>query len=334
MALSQLLFTVTALTVILTEGSRQISHSLVQQVPGQLANSLVLEEASMAPSYATQACSGMSPSVVLLEGDSRRYSPHSRDAEMHSDLRMELQSMQPSFAREVLELASQQSGDLHLLREADEYDGDAGLPSKEGSACTVKRFVQYAYCEEFGGAWARNWTALSFGGNGYDEWSDFVKSHLNVVPQLFDCFDPTPVPGVIMRNACIGGRSQRLREEGRHAFLDLDTELSNSPDRSMLLKLDIEGSEFDVLRELADASLRKVAYLTVEYHFMSETSTRCCDLGAVRDLFQRLANEFLVIDGAAMRWGKEADCEIEGGFEWPNALSISYVARDLIQKPV
>jgi len=102
----------------------------------------------------------------------------------------------------------------------------------------------------------------------------------------------------------------------------------------MLLKLDIEGSEFDVLRELSNASLRKVAYLTVEYHFMGETGTRCCDLGRVKDLFQRLANEFLVIDGAAMRWGTQPDCKIEGSFDWPNALTVSYIARDLIQKPM
>lgn len=217
------------------------------------------------------------------------------------------------------------------MREAESYEGVAGLPSKTGNACTVKRFVQYAYCEELGGAWARNWTALSFGGNGYDDWSDFMKPRLNVVPQLFDCFDPRPVSGVTMRNACIGGRAQRAREEGKHTFLDLDAELSNSPNRSLLVKLDIEGSEFDVLRELSDASFRKIAYLTVEYHFMGFLGTRCCDLGKVKELFQRLANEFVVIDGAAMRWGQESDCKIEGNFNWPNALSVSYIARDLIQ---
>jgi len=316
--------------------------ALVQHSHKRLANNMVPDEtplgnnemeqgvSSTVPSYVTRTCQSIFlPSTAFLEGDVQRWLPHPKGGEIHSDLRIELQSMQPSFAREILELASPRSGDMHLLREAESYEGDAGLPSKEGSACTVKRFVQYAYCEELGGAWARNWTALSFGGNGYDDWSNFIKPRLNVTPQLFDCFDPRPVTGAIMRTACIGGQIQRAREKGKHTFLDLDTELSNLPRRSVLMKLDIEGSEFDVLRELPDSSLRKIAYLTVEYHFLG--GDRCCDLGKVKELFQRLANEFLIIDGAAMRWGKETDCKIEGNFNWPNALSVSYIARDLIQ---
>lgn len=252
---------------------------------------------------------------------------------MHTDLREELPHMMPSLAREIIDLVAPRLGESHLLREAADYEGSASQISKPGAKCTVKRFVQFAYCEELFGTWAPHnysWTALSFGGNGYDDWSRHIGPIAGVIPELFDCFDSSPVPGVKMHNVCVGGKQQRKQEEGRHNFESLGELLKGKRDHSVLVKLDIEGSEFDVLRELEDAAMRKIAYLTVEFHFLAQFGTRCCGLKRVKELLERLGREFIVIDGAAMRWGKERDCQMEGGYNWPNAISVSYVAREFL----
>lgn len=289
-----------------------------------------LKEVDPLPAYVTRECkyTATMPShsdVVLLS-----YPAHAKFGEMHSDLREEITSMPPSVARQVLELASPHLRDDFLMLEADSYDGIPDAPENLAAKCTLRRFVQYAICAELQTTWVPpdgKWTAFSFGGNGYDDWSNYIKTTFNVVPDLFDCFDPRAVEGTRMHKICIGGATQRAIDARKDSFMDLYRLLQDKPDRSVLMKIDIESSEWQVLTELPVTSLRKIASLTVEYHFMTKMGSRCCGMEKVKELFERLAQEFIVVDGSAMRWGNEADCGIEGGYKWPNALSVSYVSK-------
>jgi len=261
------------------------------------------------------------------------YQPHKRGGETHSDLREVLKQMQPGLAKEIVELASPLPETANLLAEAEDYEGIASTRPTQAS-CNVSRWVQYAMCEELATKWlppAGTWSALSFGGNGYDEWSERMRSKFAVTPNVFDCFDPREVSGTIVHPVCIGGKAQRNAEQGQHKFEDLNALLQDKKDRSVLMKLDIEGSEFDVLHELTSASMRKVGYLTVEFHFLDQTGTRCCAFNRIKSLFHRLTEEFVVIDGAEMQWGGERDCNLEGGYVWPNAMTVSYIPKEFMK---
>lgn len=263
----------------------------------------------------------------------QQYAPHQRGGEIHTDLRTEVPNMQPSLARSILELITPRADEAQLINEADIFDGIADRTKKQSAKCTVRRWVQYAMCDELMQQWAPqkgNWTALSFGGNGYDEWSTHISTSFGVIPEVFDCFDPREVAGTKLHATCIGGKAQRAAEKGKHEFQDLDTLLQEKEDRSVLVKLDIEGSEFDVLHELTKKSLRKLGYLTVEFHFMAGAGMRCCGYEKLKSIFQKLADEFVVIDGAAMRWGSETDCDMDGGYKWPNAFTVSYIPKEFI----
>lgn len=270
-------------------------------------------------------CTGMAFAGSVLE-----YPPHAKGGEMHFDLREELKLLQPGLAREILEFMAPRPDEASHLSEAAEYDGVADV--KPGAKCTVSRFVQYAMCNELMTSWAPhegNWTALSFGGNGYDDWSDHVRNNFAVVPEVFDCYDPTEIAGTVMHPDCIGGQARRQQEIGKHSFIDLNIVLNGQRDASVLIKLDIESQEFDVLDELTDNSLRTLGYITVEYHFLGEYGTRCCGLDKLKQIVQRLSENFLVIDSSAMRWGDESDCHIDG-YTWPTAISVSYIARKFL----
>lgn len=275
-----------------------------------------------------------SKATSLLE-----YQPHMRGGETHSDLREVLKQMQPGLAKEIVELASPGPEVSNLLAEAEDYEGIGIASTKtdgtQQAFCNVSRWVQYAMCEELATKWlppAGTWSALSFGGNGYDEWSERMRSKFAVTPHVYDCFDPREVEGTTVHPVCIGGKAQRNAEQGQHKFEDLNAILHHKKDRSLLMKLDIEGSEFDVLNELTSASMRKVGYLTVEFHFLETTGTRCCAFNQIKSLFARLAEEFVVIDGAEMKWGQDQDCHLEGGYAWPSAMSVSYIPKEFMQQ--
>lgn len=276
----------------------------------------------------------------LIAVNETKYPPRTGQ-ETGYDLREELKTMKPSLAREIIELAAPQSGERHLLREASTFSGKVNETTNPGGKCTLKRFDEYALCEEFTTTMApkgHKWTALSFGGNNHDSWSSEIRKSLmkeqqDVVPQVFDCYDPRPIPGTVMHEACIGGRSEREmkhKKDGR-TWQDLDDILKNERPRSVLMKIDIEHSEFGVLQELSADSFGKIAFLTVEYHFFGGFGTRCCGFEEMKELFQKLQKDFLVLDGEALRWGKDlTDCGIAGGYAWPPLLSVSYVARDVL----
>lgn len=273
----------------------------------------------------------------LMALSKTKYPPHDAQEKCY-DVREELKTMESSLARDVMELVAPQPSESHFLREASTFDGPVNTTTNPGGQCTLKRFNEYAICEEFTSTMApkgRNWTALSFGGNGYDNWSDAMRRLLgkvgqDITPHVYDCYDPRAIKNTVMHPVCIGGRDERKMRtvDNDRKWEDLNDILKKEHHRSVLMKLDIEHSEFDVLQELSADSFGKIAFFTVEWHFMGN---RCCGFQQHKELFQRIQKEFLVLDGEAMRWGKNlVDCGINGGYQWPPAMSVSYVARDIL----
>merc|ERR1712217_853973 len=99
----------------------------------------------------------------------------------------------------------------------------------------------------------------------------------------------------ILHATCIGGRAAQISHTHKD-FQDVSNFLKGKEDRTVLVKMDIEGSEFAVLREIDAQIMKKIAYLTVEFHFLYD---RCRNTQELKQLFSRLSDEFIVVDGAA-----------------------------------
>jgi hypothetical protein len=112
--------------------------------------------------------------------------------------------------------------------------------------------------------------AYSYGIAGVDAWGCDVAGELGVPVHQYDCFETT-VPacagGVehIFHAECIGPARETI--EGR-PFDTLGNHIEKNGDDSkrIVLKMDVEGSEWESLRTASDATLQAIDQLAIEFH--------------------------------------------------------------------
>jgi hypothetical protein len=115
----------------------------------------------------------------------------------------------------------------------------------------------------------------SYGIGGYDGWGCDVSIGLGVRVHQYDCFDP-------QRPACAGGDvqfhdecvgDQREDVDGR-AFDTLANQVANNGDtgRRLVVKMDVEGAEWDSLLAAPDDVLAQIDQLAIEFHGVDDRS--------------------------------------------------------------
>jgi hypothetical protein len=115
--------------------------------------------------------------------------------------------------------------------------------------------------------------AYSYGISGYDKWGCDVSSKLNVRVHQYDCFNLTePVcrrGDTVFHGECIGD-SQRV-EEGR-PFDTLEHQIRKNGDegKHLVVKMDVEGAEWDSFLGAPPEVLQRIDQLAVEFHGFSE----------------------------------------------------------------
>lgn len=109
----------------------------------------------------------------------------------------------------------------------------------------------------------------SYGINGVDGWGCHVSAALQVPLHQYDCFNPS-VPScngarARFHNECIGSAPATI--EGRR-FDTLANQLSKNGDagKRLVIKMDVEGSEWDSLLTAPDRVLDQLDQLAVEFH--------------------------------------------------------------------
>ena len=112
----------------------------------------------------------------------------------------------------------------------------------------------------------------SYGISGYDGWGCEVATRLGVKGHQYDCFDtrqPACAAGTVFHAECIGTRPETI--EGR-AYDALDRQLAANGDAAsrILMKIDVEGAEWDVFLTTPDAMLDQIDQLVVEFHGTGE----------------------------------------------------------------
>lgn len=114
----------------------------------------------------------------------------------------------------------------------------------------------------------RSLVGLSYGIFSFDTWSQHLANRYGVSTQLYDCFAKdvleqydTPYTRV---DTCVAGDT--FTDEKGRKFESLHEHLSRWPEHNILMKLDVEGSEWNALANLTDADLQKVHMLDMEFH--------------------------------------------------------------------
>ncbi len=137
--------------------------------------------------------------------------------------------------------------------------------------CTLKRYGSpndggYLMCENLiDGSHA----AYSYGINTEDNWGCDVSRQFNVAVHQYDCFTPHRPAcedgRFVFHDECVGPNAETL--DGQ-PFDTLPSQIARNNDagKNLLVKMDIEGAEWDSLRATPDAVLDKISQMPMEMH--------------------------------------------------------------------
>ena len=158
--------------------------------------------------------------------------------------------------------------------------------------CTLQRFGEphdggYLMCGNLlGGIQA----GYSYGISGYDGWGCDVSRGFGVRVHQYDCFNLTeplcPGGDTVFHPECIAGAAS-VDPDGR-AFETLESQLSRNGDagRNIVLKMDVEGAEWESLLAAPDDLLQRVDQLAIEFHGVdARTGTFLELIGRLKDIF-------------------------------------------------
>jgi len=140
--------------------------------------------------------------------------------------------------------------------------------------CTLKRFGSandggYLMCENLIEPLD---AAYSYGVGSNDDWGCEVSRRYHVPVHEYDCFDPARPAcnggNLIFHNQCIGDRTA---ERASRFFDTLENQMRENGDapesgRRVIIKIDIEGAEWDALLATSDELLSSLPQITMEMH--------------------------------------------------------------------
>jgi hypothetical protein len=116
-------------------------------------------------------------------------------------------------------------------------------------------------------------SAYSYGISGYDQWGCDVSTRLDVRVHQYDCFNLTrPVCSTgkaVFHGECIG--NSRRVEDGR-PFDTLENQVRRNGDagKRLVVKMDVEGAEWESFLGTSDDVLRRIDQMAVEFHGFDE----------------------------------------------------------------
>mmetsp|Transcript_89122 Transcript_89122/g.191229 ORF Transcript_89122/g.191229 Transcript_89122/m.191229 type:complete len:319 (+) Transcript_89122:122-1078(+) len=168
--------------------------------------------------------------------------------------------------------------------------------------------------------------AYSLGVEHHDQWSDDVGYELAVKVNQFDCTvsEGPPCSNCQFFPKCI--RSESGSEDafpGQSVTLNKALELSGQKDaaqRSLLLKIDIEGSEWPIFADESKELLQKFQQIIVEFHSLDKVDKHPQYLKAVQNI---LHAGFRV---AHLHGNNYAGMFTEGENRIPDVLEVTYIS--------
>jgi hypothetical protein len=138
--------------------------------------------------------------------------------------------------------------------------------------CDIKRFGEvndggYLLC---GNLLNDVQSGYSYGISGYDGWGCQVSRERKIKVHEYDCFNLTeprcPGGATIFHAECVAGK--RSTDEAGRLFDSLENQIAKNGDagRHLLVKMDVEGAEWETFVNTPDAVLGQIDQLAVEFH--------------------------------------------------------------------
>jgi hypothetical protein len=146
--------------------------------------------------------------------------------------------------------------------------------------------------------------AYSYGISGYDQWGCDIATRFKVTTHQYDCFNltqPVCVAGKTVFHAeCVAARA--MTEEGR-LFDSIANQMTKNGDASkrIVLKIDVEGAEWESLLGAPDQVLQRIDQLTVEFHWKHDGQFNWYPANRYIALVQRLKQFFEVFTSTTPR---------------------------------
>jgi hypothetical protein len=115
--------------------------------------------------------------------------------------------------------------------------------------------------------------AYSYGIAGYDEWGCEISRSLSLRVHEYDCFDtrqPACPGGTLLFHAeCVGAGPKS--DTGRR-YRSLQDQIASNGDQSkpLIIKMDVEGAEWESLEATPDELLQNIEQLVLELHGVDE----------------------------------------------------------------
>ena len=165
------------------------------------------------------------------------------------------------------------------------------------SNCQLERFGErndggYLMCGNLLGAIE---SGYSYGISGYDKWGCDVSTRFKVPVHQYDCFNTTePVCSAgktLFHAECVGDGTRTV--EGR-LFDSIANQLAKNGDRTrrIVLKIDVEGAEWDSLLATPDETLQRIDQMAVEFHWLQDDKLQWRQDDRYRRLIERLKKFF------------------------------------------
>lgn len=138
--------------------------------------------------------------------------------------------------------------------------------------CELKRFGEandggYALCANLLGAVQGGY---SYGISGYDGWGCQVSRQLKIRVHQYDCFDlhePVCSGGATTFHAeCVAGKPST--DENRRIFETLENQIEKTGNarRHLVVKMDVEGAEWETFFQAPDSVFEQIDQMAVEFH--------------------------------------------------------------------
>lgn len=117
-------------------------------------------------------------------------------------------------------------------------------------------------------------TAYSYGISGYDGWGCDVSRQLKVKVHEYDCFnvqEPVCEGGaLVFHPECVAGN--RSKDSDGRLFDTPESQMARNDDakRHLVVKMDVEGAEWETFLSMSDSTLDQIDQLAVEFHGANE----------------------------------------------------------------
>lgn len=170
--------------------------------------------------------------------------------------------------------------------------------------CTLKRFGSandggYLMCENL----LRNLDAgYSYGVGHNDDWGCEVARRYQVPVHQYDCFDPARPAceggTFVFQSECLGPRAEE-RESRVFDTLDNQIRKNGHAGRQLVVKIDIEGAEWDAIEAAPDELLASIPQLAMELHGSDERNMLA--------VLQKLNRHFYLVNLHFNNWSCSLD---------------------------